>query len=366
MAVPADYVRTARVPESGRHPRLALGPEELVLLYFRGEDAGGDLVFTRSGDEGATFAPGVRLNPTPGTVSVSGAVSPGAVTLGPDGRAHVAWVSSEDPPHLYYAHEGAEGELGAALDLGTPLGLGTNAGLLVDPEGKVFLYYPAADLEESDDELAHGRIWLRQSADGTSFSEPRAIDREEDGVSTRSEIDAHLDAVRGTHFVLYRCATVAKPGHPAVNRPLRLLSSEDHGITFDSSRADNHRQQRDPEARAVLTQDKDTTLACWEAGGLVCWSLIRRNLNRTNLPVEPKDTRVVVRTAPTVAAGAQDILMAWLEQPKADREAPKQLAWQLWLREGRQTQGAGLFPETIENSTPVAFARRTGGFTILY
>lgn len=366
VELPADYVRYARVPEGGTLPRLVRGAEGLALIYFTGEASAGDLHLTRSSDEAKTFTPSQRLNPIPGTVSASDGIHTGAIDLGPDGRAHMAWISNEEKPRLFYTRDTVEGALGEILDLGTPRGLCGNAAVAVDAESRVYLFYAAKALDQGGDDEAKSRIWFRRSSDGVEFTAPVTVDRDVDGVSDRSMLAAHVDAEKGTVFALYRQGFRLRPDKPGMARGMRLLSSVDHGETFDPSPVDNHKQQRDPASRAELSQEKSTTLACWAGSGSVFWSLIRRNLNQANLPVEPKPGPDVLCSQPSAAANDSEILMAWIERPKGDSSAPARLAWRVWLHEGRSTQGTGMCPDPLGDSVPAAFARREGGFTILF
>jgi len=365
VGLPEGYVRFGRVPENGLFPRVAYRDGAVVVLYFRGDPAGGDLVLARSGDEGVSFSEGVRVNPEEGSVVALETFHPGGVDLGPDGLAHVAWISAADGPRLYYVHESAEG-LAPVLDLGAPAGLAGNVALAVGPDGRVFLFYSTATPDPQGGEDPVTELWSRRSPDGVHFSDPVTVGRGFDGVSQESMISAHVDVVKGLVYALYRGSHRMRPGQPGMLRPMILLISDDGGDTFESSRADNHKQQRDPRSLSELSQDDETVLATWEGNGLVCWSLIRRAMKKVNLPVEPKSDEPLYRSKPTAISFQGEILMAWLERPKEDREAAPRLAWKVWLKEGRLPQGQGLCPDAPGERCPVAFPRREGGFTILY
>src|SRR5262245_2588105 len=160
--LPEDFVQYARVPEGGIRPRLALGKDELALLYFKGDESHGDLYLTRSGDEAKTFAPSLRLDTTPASVAAWDGVQTGSIALGPDGLAHVAWISAGATPGLVYVHEArpdpkdaagakdgqSDDEVaglvrGTRLDLGSPPGLCSTTALALDASGQIYLFYVA-------------------------------------------------------------------------------------------------------------------------------------------------------------------------------------------------------------------------------
>lgn len=373
--LPEDFVQYARVPDGGRMPRLARRGDGLALLYFKGEAPGGDLYLARSADEAKSFTAGVQVNPESGTVAAWEGNHSGAVALGPDGRACLAWIESgeksgenaseSEPPRLRFRQETADG-LGDVVDFGSPPGLCGNAAVAVDAEGRIFVAYPAGVQTSETARTSGVRVWLRRSLDGKTFGEPVAIDRDSDGFSPLSALAMHVDEVMGTVFLLYRAGFVLKQDDPSLSRCMRLLSSEDHGETFGSSIADNWKQQKDPHSSAHLSQDKNTTLAAWDTGGRVYWSLVRRQLNKVNLPVEAKDEqRASRRTQPSAAASESEVLLTWLERPRDDPSAAPTLGWQVWLIEGRLPQGLGHAPGPVLDGG-IAFARRAGGFTIVY
>jgi len=365
VKLPADFVQYVRIPEGGLRPRLGIGETGLALLYTRGEGAG-DLYVSRSTDEAKTFSPGVRVNPVPGTVLSWNKTQSGSIDVGPDGRVHIAWISRGEKPSVQYVRTTAEGELEGVRELGSPAGLGSTTAVTVDDRGQVFVVYSAhgPDLDVDGNQMA--RIWLRRSHDGTNFTEPVAIDPIKN-VSVHSDLAAHVDEVMGTVYILYRTAHRLYEDNPVVSRSLRLISSKDRGETFDVSPVDNLRAIRDPLTSGQLSQEKNSTLATWDGDGRVAWSIIRRQLQQAQLPVEPKSVGPdVVCTQAAGAAGGNEGILTWLERPEKEADAPPRLGWQVWLREGRLALGNGHAPELPLGDGQVVFPRRAGGFTIVY
>jgi hypothetical protein len=366
VKLPDDFVQYVRIPEGGVRPRVGVGKTGLALLYTQGDGALGDLYLALSKDEAKTFSPGVRVNPAPGTVLSWGKTQSGSVDVGPDGGVHVAWVSGGEKPAVQYVRATAEGELAEVRELGSPAGLGSTTAVTVDDRGQIFVVYSADGPELDLDGNPMARIWLRRSLDGTNFTEPVAIDPTKN-VSIHSNIAAHVDEVMGTVYVLYRSAHRMYEDNPVVSRSMRLLSSKDRGESFEVSPVDNLRGVRDPQTSGHLSQEKNSTLAAWDGDGRVCWSIIRRQLQQTQLPVEPKSLGPdVVCTHASCAAGGNEIILTWLQRPENDRNAPPRLGWQVWLREGRRALGEGQAPEPALGGGQVVFPRRAGGFTIVY
>jgi hypothetical protein len=358
VKLPEDFVQFARLPEGGVCPRLGVGKSDLGVLYL---GRGGELFLARTSDGGSSFSQPLRLNAE--AVATPDGGHRGSVDIGPDGSAHVAWIANTEPPALRYTRVPSGATEATALDLGAPIGLCSTVAVTVEDTGQVLVFYAAAESAEDPGK----RIWMRRSADGATFSEPVAIDRPDTSVSGACGMAAHVDEVMGTIFLLYRAAYPAKPDAVSLFRGMRLISSEDHGDEFDSAWVDNWKSVKDPRSIASLSQEANTTLAVWDSGGHVYWSLIRRQLNKANLPMEPRiEGPPVLCLAPSGAAGGHEVCMAWLERPEGDPQAPTRLAWRVWQREGHIPLGGGYAPEAPGAATPAVLARQGGGFTILF
>lgn len=366
VQLPDDFVQYARLPDGGVRPRLGVGKNGVALLYSKGEGPAGDLYLTLSQDEARTFSASVHVNPTPGTVLSWKRTQSASLDIGPDERVHVAWISAGERPSIQYARHTAAGELEAVQDLGAPEELGTTTAVTVDAQGQVYLFYSAGGPTPELMGKPGARVWLLRSPDGTSFDQPVAIDPELN-VSTHSALAAHVDEVMGTVYVLYRTAFKLKEDNPVASRSLRLLSSKDRGETFSPSVVDNCRQVRDPHSSASLVQEEDSTMAAWDGDGRVYWAIIRRQLQQTQLPVEPKGlSRDKTCTHAVGAAAGDEVILSWLERPAKDPAAPLRLAWQVWLREGRLSLGEGQAPQPALADGHVVVPRHAGGFTIVY
>jgi len=367
VPLPDDYVRFVRVPEGGHEPRVALrGEHAPALLFARGEGSGVDLYLTRTSDDGATFAPAVRINSEAGSVaSVEGRHS-GTLELGPDGRAHVTWIRAGAQPTILYTRENEAGAFEPPLELGSPPELTSTAAVAVSRAGEVFLFYGAREEVAPEGEPVR-RIYMRKCPVGGAFSAPVPIGARKHDVSLGSTLDAHFDEVLGILYVLYRCSYDVKEGDDSTSRDMRLLASENDGLEFKPSLVNSWKRKTDPRTFASLLQHEDTTLACWEGEGLVYWAAIRRQLGKIEVPSSPRDDEQLYwRSSAAAAVSGSNVLVAWLERPRDDRKAAPTLGWQVWLKEGRVPAGSGHATEAPSPHPPAVIARKAGGFTIVY
>lgn len=362
--LPDDYVRFQRVPEQGTMPRVVVGGEALALVFWKGDATRGDLFLTRSVDEGRTFSAAQRLNVVEGSVPSVGLLQTASVVLAPDGRACASWIQPGETPSLWFAHDLPDGSLAPAVDLGSPAGLCGTTAVTVDRNGTIFVFFAAGETSEGDLGLGR-RIFLRTSTDGVSFGEAAPIDRGSDGVSEQSASAVLYDASAAALFYLYREAHAKTPDGPNEFRGMRMLISEDGGASFKSTYMDGWRQPRDPRSSAGLIQGGASRFAVWNARGSAFWAPIGRR-NKIQVPREVKDEDGGIAYADTAgAANETEMLLTWLEQP-AEPSAPARLAWRLWYIENRKLLGRGTAPELPGPGPAAVFARRSGGFTVLY
>ncbi|MSR61334.1 MAG: exo-alpha-sialidase [Planctomycetes bacterium] len=390
IQLPDDFVQYARVPDGGIRPQLAREKELLDVLYFKakpadkeGEEKGepqqpsegapGDLFLTRSTDEAKNFSKGVRVNPTPGSITLKDGPPTSAIDVGPDGRAHIAWTSAGETPSLFYACEPTPGasEL-QVVELGSMPGQSAVTALTVEASGQILLFSIATGPAADDGGESWKAVYVRRSVDGKTFSAPVVIDRDKFDVSDQSGLSAHVDEISGAIYVLYRNRFKAQPDKASTNREVCLLCSEDQGQSFKSSRVENSKLQGDPRSSGDLFQDPDTTLLTWDTRGRVSWCKIRRNLNKVDSLLDIKDEEHAFwRSHPAGATSAIEVIVAWLEQPAkegklTDKDAPATIGWQVSYRDGRAPAGRGQAPEAAGKSRPAVFARQERGFTILY
>jgi hypothetical protein len=389
IGLPADYVRYSRLPAGGIQPLAFTDPADptqgLTLLYFvpRDEEQG-DLFTCRSSDEGKTFSDPLRVNAVDGSVASPDGFHRACGALANGGVLHVLWIDlpagtgsdgERGPGRLVYARVAADGNVEAGREVFGALD-GPEAGALaVDEEGRVFAFFSAR--EELEDGAVRYRIWAARSTDGgDSFSEPVAVDREEQGVSVGSALAAGVSP-KGAIYVLYRMnASFGKAENPDAGvKDTRLLSSVDAGETYKSVFVDNWKLGRDPKSGACLFRAPGHMFVAYEGRGQVYWSYIKNDVHKIGLPIEPKrKSPELWRNRPVVAANrGREVMLAYLERPRAAvnaqspaPDAEPVLAWQVWDKSRNFPLDHGFGPEPPRKSWPAAIVRADGGFTLFY
>ncbi|HLU46506.1 MAG TPA: hypothetical protein VK116_00430, partial [Planctomycetota bacterium] len=88
-------VKVIRVPDGGIQPEVVRDDEGVVhMIYFSGDAKAGDVFYTRSKDDGASFRPPLRVNSQAKSVIAIGTVRGAQLAVGRDGRVHVAWMGA--------------------------------------------------------------------------------------------------------------------------------------------------------------------------------------------------------------------------------------------------------------------------------
>src|SRR2546426_5032689 len=95
--VPIVKVRLMRVSDGGIQPQVAVDIVQGIvhLLYYKGPEAKGDLFYTKSTDEGASWSTPLRVNSQPGSAIAIGTIRGGHIAFGKNGRVHVAWMGAD-------------------------------------------------------------------------------------------------------------------------------------------------------------------------------------------------------------------------------------------------------------------------------
>src|SRR5438552_2357747 len=92
---PARSVSLKRAPNGGLQPQIAVdGNGAIHMTYFSGDPKGGNIFYTRSANQGETFSRPLRVNSQDGSAIAVGTIRGAQISLGADGRVHVAWNGS--------------------------------------------------------------------------------------------------------------------------------------------------------------------------------------------------------------------------------------------------------------------------------
>lgn len=249
-AVP-PRVEAAQTPDGGIQPQAAVDARGTIhLIYYKGEDAAGDLFYQRREAGSASWSAPLRVNSHPGSAVAAGAIRGGQLALGKGGRVHVVWNgSSQAQPRgplnpFMPANSPYNGtplcytrlnDAGTAFEpqrniMRSTFGLDGGAAVAADPQGSVFVVWHAQEGSGKGEESR--KVWTARSTDdGKSFSREAPAWTEPTGVCPCCGSKAFADS-KGRLYALYRMAA------HRTERDMVLLTSTDHGKTFRGARID--------------------------------------------------------------------------------------------------------------------------------
>jgi hypothetical protein len=359
-------VTVLRLPDSGIQPQVAVDANgDVDVLYFKGDAAHGDLFYARVDSQGRLSRP-LQVNSRPGSATATGTMRGGHLAIGRNGRVSVAWHGSgqavpkavgDETPVLYARMNDAgtsfELERNVVQTRLTGLDGGTVA---ADTRGNVYVAWHAFKPGLRGE--ADRRVWVAGSTDdGRTFSVESAASEASTGACGCCAVGAFADR-RGTLYILYRAAT------DTVHRDTYLLTSRDTGASFTTEKLQDWNIGACPMSTYTLGEGGGGVFAAWETDGQVQWVRIDPLNGRRSSIVSPAGS-LKNRKHPVLAANAQgETLLAWTEGTAWNKGGG--LAWQLFDKAGRPIGDQGRAQGVPTWSMAAAFARRDGGFSIIY
>ena len=386
LGLPRELVRYIRMPGGGRHPRSMLDEAGVLhVAFFRAAGSNskspsasngtkeepdrteiGDVFYTSSADDGATFSEPVRLNAQPAGVLV-GRGGTGLSIYESGGAVHVLMMGSkhaeprgpegEDP--LLYVRRPAGSESFEAqknvVDSAWKRGVGV--AVIADLEGNVHCFFSA------ENPAAEGQgIWHARSHDGgASFMPEVKITPEDRGVSMASGMDVTIGP-NGRIVGSYR-SRISK------RRDSTMFLSRDKGDSFEVTTTAYTARKKDPASATSVTQGatKQYLLLSWEESGEVVWSFLTPLAKSVAYPMMPKVRPKRYQRSP-MAMTNRSIACAitWIEKVRGEPDDTFRVAWQAWDITGRRPIGRGITKDSCGGSCPSIFVRSDDGFGILY
>jgi hypothetical protein len=358
----AEQVKLVRVPDRGIQPQVAVDGAGVVhLIYFRGEAAHGDVFYARSADEGATFSRPLRVNSERGSAIAIGNIRGAHLALGKNDRIHVAWTGSG-----HKGHANAEMLHARLNDAGTAFEPQRNVigackfceggSVAADRSGNVYVVWHAPAPGGKGE--ADRRVWVARSTDeGKTFSHEKAANEKPTGACGCCGLNAFTDH-KGRVYLLYRAAA------EQVNRDTYLLTSGDRGASFRSYDLHPWKLDACPMCSYAFAEGPAGVLAAWETKGQVYYSRVDPATGKASEPVSaPGESGD--RKHPVVACDRQgQTILVWTEGMGWNRGGA--VAWQVFDRDGKPTAHKGRADGVATWGLVAVFARRKGGFTILY
>jgi hypothetical protein len=356
-------VTLLRLPTGGIQPQVAAdGMGVTHVVYFSGDAANGDLFYARV--VGGTLSAPLRVNSLPNSAIATGTVRGARLTIGRNGRVHVAWNGSsrsttkgEPTPMLYARMNDAQTGFEPQRNLVQfAAGLDGGGAIAADSQGRVFVAWHAGGPDSKGE--GDRRVWLTSSTDdGSTFSRERSISNVETGACGCCGMDGVIDA-QGRLYFLYRSA------REVMNRDSYLLTSTDSGRSFRSVMLQPWGIGACPMSTYDLATRDGRVLAAWETGGHVQYAEVTPPV-ANNPPAIAPPGATGSRRHPSLAINAQgDVLMSWSEGTGWQKGGS--IAWQVFDRRGNATTVSGRADGLQVWSLSAAFAKPDGGFTIIY
>lgn len=370
-------VSLLRVPQGGIQPRVVQNGDTLHLLYYVGESSSGDLFYTTSKDNAATFATPVRVNSQPGSALAAGTIRGGEIALGSDGRVHVAWNGStiaqpkgplnpaqeSDSPYngtpFLYAHSDGSGGFSEQRNLmNYTFALDGGGTIAADAEGNVYAAWHASAPDSAPDEAGRRLYVARSSNGGEAFAKEAPVSDAAQGAC--GCCSAHLFAgAAGGLAAYYRSAREVE------NRDGFLLTSTDHGKTFRSAMLQHWRISACPMSSAVFSEGPAGLLLAWETDGQVWFAPI--DIASGKMTAEPTAApgEKSARKHPSLAQNAKgEILLVWTQVGGWGQGG--KLYWQLFDKSGQALETRGSAEGLPAWSFAAAIALPNGSFAVLY
>ena len=362
-----DGVTLVRLPSGGIQPRVAVDARGVAhVVYFTGEPANGDLFYATVTDAGVFSAP-IRVNSEPGSAIATGTVRGARLAVGRNGRVHVAWNGSGRATPK--AAAGATPMLYTRLDprrrvfepqrnlIQFAVGLDGGGAIAADDKGRVFVAWHAGGPESKDE--GDRRVWVARSTnDGQTFSKEQPASDASTGACGCCGMDGLIDR-SGALYLLYRSA------RDVVHRDTYLLRSDDDARKFESTKLQEWDIGACPMSTFALADDANGVIAAWETGGQVQFARVSTPSGEIAVTRVEAPGAVRSRRHPALATNARGhILFAWSEGTAWQRGGV--VVWQVFDKDGGPISAAGRAPGVPVWGLVSAYARRDGGFNVVY
>jgi len=373
----SDRVKPVRVPEGGIQPQVVRDEAgTLHLVYYTGDPRAGSLFYTRSKDNGATFAPHMPVNHS-GSAIAAGTIRGAQLAVDGNHRPHVAWNGSPgaQPRGPINPDSGKPGEPmlysrlkddGSGFEaernvMGASFGLDGGGSLTADGRGNVHVLWHGIGVKEAAGPAkgeARRQVWTATSHDhGKTFSTESKAWTKPTGACGCCGMKAFTTR-KGDVLAMYRSAT------EEIHRDIYLLHSADQGASFTGRLLHKWDINACPMSSMDFSEGPDGVIAAWETGGQIYWAEVSGKGGHSTEPAgAPGDGKG--RKHPRVAINSRgELLLVWTEGTAWQRGGS--LAWQVYDRSGKVTNDSGTVPGVPVWSFAAPFVNRNETFSILY
>jgi hypothetical protein len=360
-------VKFARIPDGGLQPQTAVDTEGTLHVIYLADDPGSaNVYYVRKTAGQENFSRPIRVNSQVGSAIAIGSIRGAHLALGKANRIHVAWNGSGsaeprgpkkyDSPMLYtrMAEDGNSFEPQRAVN-GDKYNLDGGGSVAADLDGNVYVVWHSGDGTGEENR----RVWIVASTDdGATFAAETAADSQKNGACGCCGLKSFADR-QGALYVLYRGV------REKLNRDMFLLTSSDHGQSFESLKTDNWMIDVCPMSSEAFADTGDAVMAAWETDGQINVSRIDKKGREPAKPVSPTGNSKNRKHPAMAVNGKGETLLVWAEGTGWQKGGS--LAWQIFNDKGRPTANRG----RLDGSIPVwsfaaAWAEADDSFVILH
>ena len=347
----ADKEKTAvnfvRVPYRGIQPQTAVDAEGVLhLVYLRDDPGAANVAYIRKGPGDREFSKPLVVNSQPGSAIAIGSIRGAQLAVGKGGRVHVVWNGSGtaeprgpkkyDSPLLYtrLADDEHAFESQRAMN-GDLWNLDGGSSVAADLDGRVYVVWHAGDGTGEENR----RVYTLSSTDeGKTFAPAAVADTQKNGVCGCCGLKAFADR-EGMLYILYRGAK------GKVNRDMFLLTSLNHGESFDSLKTDAWSIATCPMSSEAFVDSGDAVFAAWETEAQINVTRIDKKGREPAKPASPTGNPKNRKHPAMATNGKGETLVVWTEGTGWEKGGG--LAWQIFNDKGRPTNARGKVDEAI-------------------
>jgi hypothetical protein len=313
----AEKAEVIRAPDRGIQPQVLIDSRNVLhMLYYLGKEGEGDLFYVRREPGKSGFSRPVRVNSQPGSAVAIGTIRGGQMALGKNHRVHVMWNGSlkampkgpNNSTPLLYARlkdDGKSFEPQRNLMRQT-FGLDGGGAVAADRDGNVYVAWHGLQVGSANGE-ENRKVWVAVSSDeGKTFARERQANADLTGTCGCCGMRGFVDS-KGALHLLYRSAG------EKVNRDMHLLTSTDHGKTFESKLLQRWKKNECVMSLAAFAEGEGGVRAAWETEGQVYFATIEPGTAKVSEPIGmPGAGRA--QKYPAVAVGPKgETVLAWAE-----------------------------------------------------
>src|SRR5436190_10838677 len=344
VKIPPSSAETAKValirsPDDGIQPQTAVDVKgDVHLIYFKGNQGGGDIFYTRREPDREVFSSPIPVNHQPASAIAAGTIRGAQLAVGKNGRVHVAWMGGsgatranvggiEATPMLYTRLSDAGTTFESERNLITSAaGLDGGGTVAADSEGNVYVAWHASAPGNERGEAGRAVFVARSSDEGRTFEREVCANPKPTGACGCCGMRAFADS-NGTLYLAYRAAK-------EIRRDMTLLVSRGRGASFEMTTINKWLSKGCPMSSCSFAEGRMGVLAATEKGEQVCFNIIDPTTLTLSKPVPASGGRKTKH--PTLAANTKgEVLLASTEGTAWHKGGA--LAWQVFHKTGTPT-----------------------------